>query len=197
MTTSTFSTSSTGWIAIATGVSGILAAVFLALMFSGYPAFGRFNDGMNSVLGILSALLAAMLYAEHHARSPLLSQIALVLALVGAVFVIIGSVLIIFGYTGFVLAGWYSSLGFALIGLWLLLFCYSMLRGGVFPHNLIVVGLIVGGLMAFGLFAIAGILTKIDSMQSLPWFLNVALFGWLGILLYLIWTIWLGRMLLK
>lgn len=197
MTTSNFPTETTGWIAIAAGISAILAVIFLALMFSGASSFGTLNDVMNGVTGILSALLAGMLYAGHHVRSPLVSQVALALALVGVVFVIIGSVLVIFGCTGFVLAGWYSSLGFALIGLWLVLFCYSLLRGGVFPHGLIVYGLVVGGFMAFGLFAIPGIFAKIDSMQSMPWVLNVAFMGWLGTYILLpIWMILFGRMLL-
>jgi hypothetical protein len=38
-----------------------------------------------------------------------MGQIALVLAMVGAIFTIIGSILIIYGYIDFVLAGWYSG----------------------------------------------------------------------------------------
>ena len=106
-----------------------------------------------------------MLYAEHHAKSPLLNQIALALALIGAIFTVVGSVLIIFGFTDFVLAGWYSGVGFALIGLWLISFCYSMQSGGALPHNLMVIGLVVGAFMAVGLIGILGIFTGIDSMD--------------------------------
>jgi len=166
-------------------------------MYTVNQSFGKVNDVFNSVIGILSVILAWMLYAEHHAKSPLMSQIALALAVVGAIFTIIGSILIIFGFTDFVLAGWYSSIGYALIGLWLAAFCYSFLRSDAFPHNLVLFGVVVGAFMAIGLLGIPGIFAGIDSMESMPWYLYVAFFGWLGTyILYPIWTIWLGRNLL-
>lgn len=197
MTTSNFSTATTGWIAITTGVSAILALIFLTLMYTVNQSFGRVNDVFNSVIGISSVILAWMLYTEHHVKSPLMSQIALALAVIGAIFTIIGSILIIFGFTDFVLAGWYSSIGYALIGLWLAAFCYSLLRSDALPHNLVIFGIVVGAFMAIGLFGIPGIIVGIDSMESMPWYLYVAFFGWLGTyILYPIWTIWLGRNLL-
>lgn len=198
MTTNHFSSATIGWMAIATGVSAILAVVFLALMYTvNGPLFGTVNDIFNGIIGISSVILAWMLYAEQHAKSPLMSQVALTLAVVGAIFTIIGSILIIFGFTGFVLAGWYSSIGYALIGLWLAAFCYSLVRSDALPHNLVIFGIVAGAFMAIGLFGIPGILAKIDSLESMPWYLYAAFFGWLGIyILYPIWTIWLGRNLL-
>jgi hypothetical protein len=197
MTTSEFPIATTGWIAIATGVSAILAIVFLTLMYTVNQSFGRVNDVFNSVIGVSSVILACMLYAEHHAKSPIMSQIALALALVGAIFTIIGSILIIFGFTDFVLAGWYSGIGYALIGFWLAAFCFSLLHGDVLPHKLIIFGIVVGSFMAIGLLGIPGIFAGIDSMEAMPWYLYVAFFGWLGTyILYPIWAIWLGRNLL-
>jgi hypothetical protein len=197
VTTSNFSSATIGWLAIVTGVSAILAVIFLTLMATVNMSFGKVNDVFNSIIGISSVVLAWMLYAEHHAKSPLMSQIVLALAVFGAIFTIVGSILIIYGFTDFVLAGWYTGLGNALIGLWLVTFCYSMLRGDVLPHNLIVFGLAVGAFMAVGLFGIPGIFAGIDSMEAMPWYLYVAFFGWLGTyFLYPIWTIWMGRNLL-
>ena len=197
MTISTFSSTTIGWVAIATGVIAILAVIFLTLMYTVNPSFGRINDIFNSLIGISSVVLAWMLYTEHHAKSPLISQIALALAVVGAIFTIIGSVLIIFGFTDFVLAGWYTGVGYALIGLWLVVFCYSMQRGDALPHNLILFGLVVGVFMLVGLIGVPGIFTKIDSMESMPWYLYIAFFGYLGTyILYPIWAIWLARNLL-
>ena len=194
MTTSNISTTTTGWIAIVTGVSAILAIIFLTLMYTVNQSFGRVNDIFNSVIGISSVVLAWMLYAEHHAKSPLMSQIALALVVVGAIFTLIGSILIIFGFTDFVLAGWYSGIGYALIGFWLVAFCYSLLSSDALPHNLVIFGVVVGAFMAIGLLGIPGIFAGIDSMESLPWYVYVAFFGWLGTyILYPIWTIWLGR----
>ena len=199
MTTSTYSPSVIGWTAIATGVSVILAVVSLTLMYTvNGPLFGRLNDVFNSMIGIASVILAWMVYAEHHARSPLMSQIALVLVMVGAIFTIIGSVLIIFGFTDFVLAGWYTGIGYALIGLWLAAFCHAMLSSDTLPHNLVIFGLVVGAFMAIGLIGIPGIFAGIDSMESMPWYLYVAFFGYSGAyLLYPIWTIWFGRIPIK
>ena len=194
MTTSNFSSTTIGWVAIVTGVSAILAVIFLALMATVNMSFGKVNDVFNAVIGISSAVLAIMLYAEHHSKAPLMSQIALALAVVGAIFTIVGSVLIIYGFTDFVLAGWYTGVGYALIGLWLVGFCYSMVRGDALPHNLVIFGIIVGAFMAVGLIGVLGIFTGIDSMESMPWYLYIAFFGYLGIyILYPFWTLWLGR----
>lgn len=197
MTTSTFSSTAIGWVAIITGASAILAIIFLTLMFTVNRSFGKVNDVFNSIIGISSVALAWTLYAEHYATSPAMSQIAMALVVIGAIFTIVGSILITFGFTDFVLAGWYTGLGNALIGLWLAVFCYSMLRSDVLPHNLVIFGLAVGAIMAFGVAGIPGIIARIDSMESLPWYLYLAFFGYLGTyILYPIWTILLGRGLL-
>ena len=87
-------------------------------------SFGKVNDVFNAIIGISSAVLTWMLFhAEHHAKSPDGSQIAVTFAVVGAIFTIVGSVLIIYGFTDFVLAGRYSGVGYALIGLGLVTFC--------------------------------------------------------------------------
>jgi hypothetical protein len=198
MTTSNVSPSTVGWTGIAIGVSAILAVIFLILMYTVNGRFGTVNDILNALIGILSLGLAWMLYTELHARSPMMSQIGLLLAAVGAIFTIIGSVLIIFGYTDFVLAGWYTGVGNALIGLWLAAFCYSMLSGGTLPHNLIVYGIVGGGLMAMGLLGIPGIMARVDTMESLPLYLGASYLGFLGTyILYPIWAIWFGRILIK
>ena len=197
MISNNFSPSTVGWVAIATGGAVILAVITLTLMATVNPFFGTVNDVLNAIIGILSVALAWMFYAELHSKSPMMSQITLLLAAIGAVFTIIGSVLIIFGFTDFVLAGWYTGVGNALIGLWLAAFCYSMVPGAALPHNLVIFGLVVGAFMAMGLLGIPGILTGVDSMESLPWYLSVGYLGFFGTyILYPIWTIWIGRMLL-
>lgn len=197
MATRSFSTITIGWMAISTGVSAILGVIFLILMFTVNMFFGTVNDVFNSMIGISSVGMAWMLYAEHHAKSPSMSRIAFALAMVGAIFTIVGSVLVIYGFTEFVLASWYSGMGYAFIGLWLVMFCYSMQGDDVLPYKLIMFGLVTGVFMAVGLLGIPGIFAGIDSMESLPWYLNISFFGYLGSsILYPIWMIWLGRNLL-
>lgn len=198
MTTSNFSPSTLGWTAIAVGGSTILAVLFLILMYTVNGRFGTVNDVFNALIGILSVALAWMLYSEFHTRSPWMSQVTLVLVVVGAVFTIIGSALIIFGYTDFVLAGWYTGVGNALIGLWLAALCYSLLSVDNLPHSLVVYGIVVGAFMTMGLLGIPGILARVDTMESLPWYLGASYLGFLGTyVLYPIWTIWFGRILLR
>ena len=199
MTTNTFSPSLVGWTAIATGVAIIVAVITLILMYTvNGPFFGTTNDVFNTIIGILSVVLAWMSYVEFHARSPLLSQVGLAFSVVGAILTVVGSVLIIFNFTGFVLAGWYTGVGNALIGLWLAIFCTSMLQGDTLPHNLVTFGIVVGAVMVMGLLGIPGILAHVDTMESLPWYLGIGYLGFLGTyILYPIWTIWLGRILLS
>ena len=199
MTTGTFSPSAVGWVAIAMGGAVIVAVINLTLMYTvNGPFFGTINDVFNAIIGILSVVLAWMLYAEFHAMLPLMSQVALVLAAVGAIFTIVGSVLIIFGFTDFVLAGWVTGGGNALIGIWLLTMCTSLLGGDIVPHNLVVFGIVVGSFMTMGLLGIPGILARVDTMESLPWYLSASYLGFLGTyILYPIWAIWFGQILIK
>jgi len=193
-----FSTTTIGWTAIASGISAILAIVFLGMMATVNIFFGTLNDILNSVLAILMAALAWMLYSQFHAEAPLMSQVTLVLAVLGAILAVVGSVLVIFRFTGFVLAGWYTGFGYALLGLWLATFCYSILGSGVYPNKWIVFGIIVGIAMTTGILSVSGILSRIDSMKALPWYLSVAYFAFLGIyILYPIWAICFGRVLLS
>ena len=60
MTTSNLSPSAVGWMAIATGVIAILAVIFLTLMATVNPSFGKVNDVFNSLIGISSLVLAGM-----------------------------------------------------------------------------------------------------------------------------------------
>lgn len=197
MTTTNFSSATIGWVAIITGVSAILAVIFLTLMFTVNRSFGKVNDIFNSIIGVSSPVLAWMLYTEYQTLLPRMSQIALALAVVGAIFTIVGSILIIYGYTDFVFAGWFTGLGNALIGLWLVAFCFAMIPVNVFPHNLVLFGIVVGAFMAFGLIGISGIIARIDSMETLSWYHNLAFFGYLGTyILFPIWTILMGRNLL-
>ena len=193
-----FPSTSIGWMAIATGTAVVLAVVTITLMYTVNMIFGPINDVLNGIAAILSAVLAWMLYTQHHAKSPLLSQIVLGLVVVGAVVMVIGSVLVLFKFTGWILAGLYTGVGSALIGVWLIAFSYSMLKDGLLPNNLVVFGLVTGAFMAFGLFALPGIFAGIDSLESVPWYLIAVLPSGLGIYItYPIWCIWLGRVLLQ
>ena len=194
METGNFSSVMVGWAAIITGSSAILAVIFLALMYTVKRSLGYINDIFNSLIGIFSAILAFLLYVEFQAGSASLSPIALGLVVVGAIFTIVGTVLSVARITDFVMAGWYTGIGNALLGLWLVNYCYSMLGSDVLPQSSPVFGLVVGAFMALGLIGILGIITKVDKLESMPKYLYVAFFCYMGTyFLYPIWTIQVGR----
>ena len=180
-------------VAYATGGAFILATILLAVFFAVDEPFGTLNDVFNGISGILCGVLASMFYSQHHAKSPLTGQIALALAIIGAIVVTVGTILVVFKVTGWVLAGWYSTAGYALIGIWLVMFCYSMLNDTTLPYRLTMFGVIIGLVMAVGLIAVIGILNKVDTMDGLPVSLNISYFGYLGDLLFPFWSIWLAR----
>ena len=198
MTVNSFSSITVGWVAMATGIAGLLGLAFIILFFTVGQPFGTLNDICIGLVAILSAVLAWLLYPGHHAQSPLLSQVALILALLGSLVVVVGSELVISGVKGWFLAGLYMAAGNALIGLWLLGLNYSALQGSSWPFSLTILGLVSGVILAFGLLTIPGILSGIDSMESAAWFVNIGQAGALGyLILFPIWCVLLGRVLLS
>lgn len=198
MTTSNFPSLTVGWVAIATGVAGLLALAFIILFFTVGQPFGTLNDICIGLTAILSVVLVWMLYPGHHAQSPLLSQVTLVIAILGALLVMVGSALAISGVKGWFLSGLYMAAGNAMIGLWLLGLNYSALRDNFLPHSLVIFGLISGVILALGLVTIPGIFRGIDTQEYELTIVNYLWWaGSLGYLaLYPIWCILFGRTLL-
>jgi len=187
-----------GWLAIAIGGVILIGDISLILFFTIGSFFGTFNDLCVAFAAILSALLAWILYPVYRALSPRLSQFLLTAALVGALVASIGSAFVIFDITGYFLAGLMNFFGYALVGLWLLGLNYSAQRRNRWPRRLVQFGLVSGANMAVGLLTGPGIVGRVDDPALAPWFVYVspvASFGWL--LLYPIWSIWLGRLLLS
>ncbi|MEJ2735193.1 MAG: hypothetical protein P8189_16785 [Anaerolineae bacterium] len=188
-------TSMVAWVALATAGVGLLAILFIILLYTVNSVFGSLNDICNGLLGILSGVLAVMLYDQYGAQSPLLGLVGLVLALAGAVVVVVGSALVVSGRTGWYRAGFYTMAGFAGIGLWLVGQNLLVQPADGWPQSLVIAGLVVGGLMILGLAALPGLFSGIDSWQTSPWYLkyigmSASSLGWL--VLYPLWCLWLG-----
>ena len=198
MFTNNFSLVAIGWVAIATGIVGLLGLAFIILFFRVGQPFGTLNDICIGLIAILSVVLVWMLYPKHHAQFPLLSQVALVIAMFGAVLVLVGTALAISGVKGWFLSGLYMAAGNAMIGLWLLGLNYFALRDNSLPHSLVIFGLISSVILALGLVTISGIFRGIDSQEyELTTFNYIWWASSLGYLaLYPTWCILLGRILL-
>ena len=198
MFTNNFSSITIGWVAIATGIVGLLGLAFIILFFTVGQPFGTLNDICIGLTAILSVVLVWMLYPKHHGQSPLLSQVTFIIAMFGAILVLIGTVLAISGVKGWFLSGLYMAAGNAMIGLWLLGLNYFALRDNSLPHNLVIFGLISGVILALGLVTIPGIFRGIDSQEyELTTFNYIWWASSLGYLaLYPTWSIFLGRILL-
>ncbi|OGO66648.1 MAG: hypothetical protein A2030_10310 [Chloroflexi bacterium RBG_19FT_COMBO_50_10] len=197
MTTNQFPSLLISYVAIATGIIGTLALIFIGLMFSIGAPFGTLNDIFNGLLAIMSSVLAWMLYSYFQKLAVPVSPVLLILALIGTLLAIVGSVLVIFGFTGWFLAGLYTTAGFALIGVWLLVMSSGAWRSNSLPHSLIIFGIISGVIMAIGFTAIPGMIRGIDTQEYFPFTINsLWQLAFLGIyILYPIWCIWLGRIL--
>ena len=198
MFTNDFSAVTIGWVAIATGIAGLLGLVFIILFFSVGQPFGTLNDICIGLTAILSVVLVWMLYPGHHAQFRLLSKVAFVVAMIGAILVLVGTALAISGVKGWFLSGLYMAAGNAMIGLWLLGLNYSALQDNSLHQSLVVFGLITGVILALGLVTIPGIFRGIDSQEyELTTFNYIWWASSLGYLaLYPTWCILLGRILL-
>jgi len=193
-----FSSVTLGWVAITTGIAGLLGFAFIILFFTVGQPFGTLNDICIGLTAMLSVALAWMISTRHHPQSSLLSQVTLVIATVGALLVLVGSALAISGVKGWYLSGLYMAAGNAMIGLWLLRLNISLLQGNLVLKSPVIFGLISGVILALGLVAIPGIFRGIDPQgYELSIFNSIWWASSLGYLvLYPIWCIWLGRMLL-
>jgi hypothetical protein len=194
----TFPPSTIGWVAIGAAAAG-LVALASAILFSAIgQAFGAINDASMGIAGLASATLAMLIFPEHRLPDQQMGVIALALAVAGGSITAFGSLLSIFGVTSWFLSGLYMAAGNALTGLWLVLIIHTGWGSAALPQSLLSAGSFTGVVMALGLAALPGILSGRESERSAPWVSRyVGRAGNLGsLLLYPIWCIWLGRILL-
>src|SRR5690349_11771720 len=130
------------WLAVATGVVLLAGLLCLIVFFTIGDPWGTMNDAGNGLAALLSAALAWRLSRPG-------DRWALLVAVVGAVIAVYGSYLVMSARTGWYLAGLYSSLGYALIGVWL--WQASGGRAGEWPRGVARLGRFAGAFIALGL----------------------------------------------
>jgi hypothetical protein len=175
------------------GIVGLCSTASLATFFAAGEPFGALNDWLIAVTAVLGGVLvlvadSASLEMPHDGR------LAAGAAVAGAAVVAAGSALVLTGTTGFFLAGLVQSVGFALLGAWLMATSRAMARARNSPRRLSTLGTVAGALMAVGLVAVPGVLLRVDDVASAPAWAWIAEVSWLGIFFaYPLWAIALGR----
>ena len=182
-----------GGIAVAGGAVALISvASYAAFVAVGGP-FGAINDWTTGIVGFLSGLLAVDLSRRDSAGRTAPGIIPMGFAVIGAAIVVVGSALVISDTTGFLLAGLVESLGFALIGMWLIVLNRSIADGPRRPRRLPGLGIVAGLVMAIGFVLVPGIAMGLDDAATAPGWVWLGFLGWLGtFLLYPVWSIWFG-----
>jgi hypothetical protein len=177
-----FTSKSTGWLVLIIGATGILAVVSLVLFFVGLfqhiPSLlfmGALNDGINSLAGILAAVLASVMYPVLHKQASHLSLMVLIGTWVGAIAVTFGSWLIVTGRSDVELSSYYFFLGNGLIGIWLWMVNRIAGKRVVWPRNLARLGVIASGFMMIGLLGLYGVLLGLDGDDYSPLLLTTGM----------------------
>jgi hypothetical protein len=177
-------------LALALGVVAIGSAACLATYSVMQGPFGTINDIGNAATGVLSATLAWRLRRQIAGRPANASVGA---ALVAAGIAVAGSALVVSGTTGWFLAGLVSSVGFAGIGVWLVVLNRSDAGGAVLPRRLRLLGIAAGALMTVGVVGLPGVLLGLDDPAAAPAWVWIAFVGWFGtFVVYPAWAIWLA-----
>lgn len=187
-----------GRLAILLGVVSLASLASLGVFFLVGDPFGTINDLGNAAVGILSALLAWTLRGRVGAAASGTGVAASGAAILGAGIGVLGSALVVSGATGFFLAGLVSTMGFAFIGLWLIALNRSLWSDARWRPQLRTLGIVGGVLMAIGFATAPGILMGFDDMGTAPGWIWIGFLGWAGtFIVYPVWSIWLGRVLLQ
>jgi hypothetical protein len=181
-----------GRVALATGVVGLCSVASLTALFVVGQPFGTVNDFSNATLGVLSGVLAATTLSR---RKPSLPESAAVgAAIAGAAIAVAGSALVISGTTTFFLAGNVSSVGFGLIGAWLV--AVNRASGAErWSRRARALGIVAGATMLFGFVMVPAVLLRLDDMSAAPAWVWIGFVGWIGtFILYPLWSLWVGRL---
>jgi hypothetical protein len=188
----------TARIAFVTGAIGLTSAASLAAFFALGGPLGAINDWTIGLFGFMSGVLAVSQRRPDGNDRAMVGVLQIGLAVAGSVVVVIGSWMVISDVTGFLLAGLVESVGFALIGAWLIELNRSRRVTLSWPRGLRRLGAVTGFVMALGFIVVPGIAIGIDDASAAPPWIWIGFLGWLGIFfLYPIWCIALGARIWK
>jgi hypothetical protein len=178
--------------AIALAAVAVGSLVSIALFFSVGGVFGPINDVGNGLIGLLSAALAFLLVSQAGGWAGVAASV------IGAGVAVLGTWLVMSGTTGFVLAGFVSTVGFGLIGVWLALVAWGPMGDAWFGGLRVLAQIAAVAMIVGGLVAIPAVLQRIDSYETMPGWVWLFSIGWIGVYVLLpVVMFTLGRRLLE
>jgi hypothetical protein len=194
------SSRTTGWLALAIGVTSFIGVVLLFIFLTGYfshqpelDKFGNYSDVVGIVPPILSAILATTLHFAQRSLPSKASLLFMISVWFGVSLVTYGGWLIVTGAGGLVMQGTYHSLGYALIGLWVLALNLVAKDNDLLPTRLSQLGLVSGVFMLVGLGGLYGIVRGIDGNEPTVYLISTGGLSFVGHgIIYPIWCFWLG-----
>jgi len=199
-----FTSKRMGNLMMITGFVGVLAFVTLLLFFLGlfqemyiFGSMGTLNDGINALLGILSAILAATFYQAMRGFEERLVLAVTIVAWIGAAAVLYGSWLIMTGRSDVERSSYFYFFGFGSIGVWVWVLNSLARKENLWPRHLTRWGLAASVFMMVGLVGLAGILMGWDGDDFSP-LVQTAGISFLGTgILYPIWCLRTGGWILS
>ena len=178
-------------IAIAVLVFASIAS-YAVFALKGEP-FGTVNDVGNALAGAASGLLAWQV-RRRGAASDGPSSAATIAGASGAAIAVVGSLLTISKITGYLLAAFVSTVGFALIGVWLIQYNRSLRSRPGASRRLTTLGIATGSVMALGFTHLPAALLRYDDINTAPAWTSVGFAAWAGTyFLFPAWCSWAAR----
>jgi len=176
-----------GLVLIITAVAAIVAIVLFAIFSVAGEPFGLLNDATNGVFAFLAGE-AAWAMRDRVGRS------LAALAMAGAVVAIFGSALTMTSTTGWILAGFVSTIGFGLIGPSVVAASAVLALEGRVTGRVQTLGRATGWLMTLGVLAVVPSALRYDSFDATPVWAWAVYVSWVGTYIgYPVWAIASGR----
>lgn len=132
-----------GWTAYVSGVVAAIGLVFLLAMFASFAVgakspglvFGRINDVLVVVWGLLALPLAVALHALLRVRAPILSGLAMMIGIGAIVAILVLQSLLVVGALTFEEQIGPVSIAFLVLALWFMMTGYLGSSSGALPHG--------------------------------------------------------------
>jgi hypothetical protein len=184
-----------GWSTTLSGISSAIALVAIGIFFAGVQTFGPINDIAIGVMALTMVPAAIAIYTVQHSLSPAFALVGVFIGLIGMIGLVIFQTLLVLGKVKINSYAKVSEptlvvslIGFAAIGIWLIVVNLLRITENDIPSGLAWDGLVAG--LGFLLFPVA--YWRTSMMHPLT-----VILGMVWQIGYPIWAIWSGLNLLS